>query len=806
MNIVFRWLLPILLLATATLAHADGPSQPPGPQPTTCPGGSAATAYTAYGQTITCGVATATGTINNGASPQIGQYAGANTIGPATISGDATLAAGGALTVSKINGISIVLGGSFTTTGTGAVTFAFPSVTAVYTLPTTTKTLMASDFSNAVNGTVTNALLQNDTISGTALGGNLAALTFGTHVTGTSYNGSSNVTIATDATSANTASTIVSRDASGNFAAGTITASLTGHSSLDLLLTGGTLTGELVTAASGTGGAGFNLPPGSAPTSPNNGDVWVTSAGLFVRVVGVTVGPLGTGGGSSLTVTDGTHTVTNVATLTFSGCTISGSGGSVTATCTGGLSTITEGSTPTSGFTTGYLMVGNAGGTNTPGQVAPNAASLAVTAMTSTSGGTVGNVGGQESFNNTGLTATLPNTSSLGAGQTVFLVNQNSSALTIANGGQTINGGMASATSLHQYGFMSVIGNSAGGLDLWGFPGYGTITTNALGKFLDGTGAMTASSIVDNGSGVTVGSPTGGAQGAGTVNAANLYVNGVAVTAGGISTVTDGTNTQTGATTLSLGTGLQTTNGSTGTAPIALVEVLNTQSTNSAYAIQATDGAKTILRTNSVAASDTIPVATTSGFGAGFGVTYDTTSVAGNTITPTTSTINGLASELLGANQGVNVTSDGTNYHAILGVPQPATQTGTTYLRDDMTWHTPSGSGSGTVNSGTTGQLGYYAANGTTISGESGSAFLDATFGNTQGNILVRTGSSWTVLAPPGSGGVYTLQIAGGSGNTPYWNAAALACSNLSANFNSTGAGSVAQAECNSALVPLIIQ
>ncbi|MEW6499000.1 MAG: hypothetical protein AB1589_41900, partial [Cyanobacteriota bacterium] len=47
------------------------------------------------------------------------------------------------------------------------------------------------------------------------------------------------------ATNVNTANTIVKRDASGNFSAGTITASLTGHASLDLLLTGGTLTGSL---------------------------------------------------------------------------------------------------------------------------------------------------------------------------------------------------------------------------------------------------------------------------------------------------------------------------------------------------------------------------------------------------------------------------------------------------------------------------------------------------------------------------------------------------------------------------------
>lgn len=54
-------------------------------------------------------------------------------------------------------------------------------------------------------------------------------LTIGAHLTGGSFNGSANVTIATDAVSTNTASTLVLRDGSGNFAAGTITAALTGN-------------------------------------------------------------------------------------------------------------------------------------------------------------------------------------------------------------------------------------------------------------------------------------------------------------------------------------------------------------------------------------------------------------------------------------------------------------------------------------------------------------------------------------------------------------------------------------------------
>jgi len=103
-------------------------------------------------------------------------------------------------------------------------------------------------------GSITNTELANSTISGISLGSNLDALTFGTHLTagGTSYNGGAAVTISTDATSLNTVSTVVARDSSGNFSAGTITASITGHASLDLALTGGTVTGPVTFSGNDT--------------------------------------------------------------------------------------------------------------------------------------------------------------------------------------------------------------------------------------------------------------------------------------------------------------------------------------------------------------------------------------------------------------------------------------------------------------------------------------------------------------------------------------------------------------------------
>ena len=76
-------------------------------------------------------------------------------------------------------------------------------------------------------GTVDGADVSGN-ISGSA--GSVAnALTLGTYLTGTSFNGSSAVTATVDATSANTASKVVARDSSGDFSAGTITAALSGN-------------------------------------------------------------------------------------------------------------------------------------------------------------------------------------------------------------------------------------------------------------------------------------------------------------------------------------------------------------------------------------------------------------------------------------------------------------------------------------------------------------------------------------------------------------------------------------------------
>ncbi|MBQ6627850.1 MAG: hypothetical protein IJH65_03365 [Methanobrevibacter sp.] len=79
--------------------------------------------------------------------------------------------------------------------------------------------------------------------------------------------------------STNTANAVVVRDSSGNFSAGTITASLTGHASLDLPIAGGTMTG-ILTAQNNTSYSTKQVRNIFLSTSDasggDNGDIWIT--------------------------------------------------------------------------------------------------------------------------------------------------------------------------------------------------------------------------------------------------------------------------------------------------------------------------------------------------------------------------------------------------------------------------------------------------------------------------------------------------------------------------------------------------
>jgi hypothetical protein len=154
------------------------------------------------------------------------------------------------------------------------------------------------------------------TISGVALGSNLNALTLGTYLTGTSYNGSATVTAAVDATSVNTASKVVARDASGNFAAGTITAALTGNASTATTLAttraiyGNNFDGSAALTqviASTYGGTGNGFTKFTGPTTAER-TFTLPDASSTIVVQGGALGTPSSGTLSSCTV-DGTDSV-----------------------------------------------------------------------------------------------------------------------------------------------------------------------------------------------------------------------------------------------------------------------------------------------------------------------------------------------------------------------------------------------------------------------------------------------------------------------------------------------------------------
>ena len=210
------------------------------------------------------------------------------------------------------------------------------------------------------------------TISGSDVSGNISgsagsvanALTLGTYLTGTSFNGSSAVTATVDATSANTASKVVARDSSGNFSAGTITATLSGAA------TSATTATNLASGAAnqiayqtGSGATAFATAPTVSSTYLYwNGSAFAWGAVTSGTVTSITAGTYLTGGtitSSGTIAVDATsaNTASKVVARDASG---NFSAGTITATLSGNASTATQVSNSLTLATSGTGLSGSA--------------------------------------------------------------------------------------------------------------------------------------------------------------------------------------------------------------------------------------------------------------------------------------------------------------------------------------------------------------------------------------------------------------------------------------------------------------
>jgi hypothetical protein len=181
----------------------------------------------------------------------------------------------------------------------------------------------SGSFDGSGNLSFATTIAANSVALGTDTTGNyVASITNGSYITG--GNGGSEgaaLTLAVDATNANTASKVVARDASGNFSAGTITAALSGNASTATTLQ----TARTINGTSFNGAANITVPANIATSA--------TASAFKVPFANTTVSTTGNYG----LLQDSTATFTyNPSTNTLTAGTFSGAlTGNVTGDVTG---------------------------------------------------------------------------------------------------------------------------------------------------------------------------------------------------------------------------------------------------------------------------------------------------------------------------------------------------------------------------------------------------------------------------------------------------------------------------------------
>lgn len=273
-----------------------------------------------------------------------------------------------------------------------------------------------------------------------------------------------------------------------------------------------TVLGEILASASTTARASLNLPQGTPPSSPVNGDLWMTSAGLFYQANGATVGPLVGGGSSSFAATPPLGVTFPLGVVTYAlsyGASLTVSGGSLVINpANANIFTVIQtvdlgsGTEPSADTGTGFAVYG---------------AASATARFEATAFGTSG--------------AGFSGRTSLGTRSAPLAVTSGTLLAYFNAHGYDGSVWTGVGASLHFYADGSTWTTSS-------HPGEGCIATTASGSISSPTDWL----CVHQDGGAVLGSATGGDEGAGKLNTQGLFVNGTAVSTGGVSIATAATN------------------------------------------------------------------------------------------------------------------------------------------------------------------------------------------------------------------------------------------------------------------------
>jgi acyl-CoA hydrolase len=220
---------------------------------------------------------------------------------------------------------SVTLSGS--TSGTVQLIATAISATTILTLPATSGTIVTTGDTGTVTntmlaGSIANAKLVNSTISGISLGSNLNTLTIGSGLTGTSYNGTTAVTIAIDSTVAlkadttyiGTTSVALNRTSSNLALTGILSVTMQGSTSgsVQIIPTAVAGTGTILTMPATSGTIVTTGDTGTVTNTMLSGSIANTKLTNSSLTVGTTSISLG---GSSTTLAG----LTSVTSTAFTG-------------------------------------------------------------------------------------------------------------------------------------------------------------------------------------------------------------------------------------------------------------------------------------------------------------------------------------------------------------------------------------------------------------------------------------------------------------------------------------------------------